>query len=74
MSSDPMPSPHLEIERADGPGDPWKWSIYDGEGGPLMHESEGRYPNPDAAKRAGDKVVLIIRSRSATGDGEVEGL
>lgn len=63
MADTPLPTPHLEIERADGPGEPWKWSIFDGAGGPLIQTSEHRYLTTDAAKRAGDKAVLIIRTR-----------
>ena len=63
MSAGSLPNPHLEIERADGPGEPWKWSIYDGQGGLLIQSSEHRYPTTDAAKRAGDKAVLVIRTR-----------
>ena len=64
MSDSAMSGPHLEVERVDGPGDPWKWSIYDGKDGPLIQTSEGRYPSTDAAKRAGNKVVLAIRSQA----------
>ena len=64
MTEPPLPDPHLEIERIADQGEAWRWSIYDGENGPLIQRSEQRYPSPDAARRVGDKAVLAIQVRT----------
>ena len=63
MLDEAAPNPHLEIERVADQGEAWRWSIYDGENGPLIQLSEQRYPSPDAARRAGDKAKLSILTR-----------
>lgn len=63
MPEEAVPNPHLEIERVADQGEAWRWSIYDGENGPLIQRSEQRYPSTDAARRAGDKAVLSILIR-----------
>ena len=74
MADAPLPPPHLEIERADGLGEPWKWSIYAGQGGPRIQASEDRYPSPDAARRVGDKAVFAIQVRASSNAAKPERL
>ena len=72
MPDEPAPNPHLEIERVDSADEAWRWSIYDGEGGPLLQRSERHYPSTDAARRVGDKMAFAYRHGLMDGPGEIQ--